>query len=343
MTQQSSDGGIFGLPFTEEDAKIIIQPIPWEVTTSYGGGTALAPQSILEASHQLDLFDINFKNAYQNGYYLKEVSQKLFEKNQALKTKAQKIIQKNELGQELTAKEHSDLEEINQSSSQLNQDIYQQTQEILKGEKFPALLGGDHSTPFGQIQAVMEKHPKASILHVDAHHDLRRAYQGFTHSHASIFYNVMESNWAPKKLVQVGIRDFCEEEYSYSQNDPRQVCFYDSQIQEKIFQGQSWQSLCEEIVSQLSDDVYISCDIDGLSPDFCPNTGTPVPGGLSYQQFVYLLKTLHTQKKRIIGFDLVEVAPDPKQVSEFDSNVGARILFQLCGWLIQTNHLSVNS
>ena len=197
----------------------------------------------------------------------------------------------------------------------------------------------DHSTPFGQIQAVGESlQGNYSILHIDAHHDLRKAYQGFTHSHASILYNVMESHFAPKSLAQVGIRDFCEEEFDYAKSDEHIHVYYDRDNAKRMAAGVSWHEICQNIANNLTDPVYITCDIDGLSPELCPHTGTPVPGGLSYQQFSLLIEEV-AKTKRIIGFDLVEVYQDPKKLNEIDGNIGARVLFELCGWSVHSKEI----
>lgn len=333
----SSDDGIFGLPYTKEESKIIITPVPWEVTTSYGAGAALGPESILQASHQLDLFSRQFGKAYEAGYFMNSVDHEIKSKNVELKETAQWIMDEQVKSSPDTSSIKSKTEQINNESEKLNQWVYQQTTEVLKNNQLSVLLGGDHSTPYGHIQAIAEKHENNySILHIDAHHDFRDSYQGFTHSHASIFYNVMQSEFAPKKITQVGIRDFCEEEFIYAKINDRIDVFYDEDLQANKFQNISWLEQCQTIAATLTDEVYISCDIDGLSPDFCPNTGTPVPGGISYDEFVFLVKTLFQSGKKIIGCDLVEVAPDPKGISEWDANVGARVLFQLCGWMIES-------
>jgi agmatinase len=181
----------------------------------------------------------------------------------------------------------------------------------------------------GYLQLQAEQHTDFGLLVIDAHMDLRKAYEGFTYSHASIFYNALEQLPQIKKLVQVGIRDYCHEEKEYvEQSENRIQIFYDRDMRAKIYQGISWASICEEIVESLPDKVYLSVDIDGLDPKLCPNTGTPVPGGLEYEELVYLLNTLQSSGKTIIGFDLCEVSPGD---SDWDGNVGARLLFHLCG------------
>lgn len=339
----SSSDGIFGLPGNYENSQLILLPVPWEVTTSYGAGAAFGPISILKASHQLDLFSLQFGKAYEQGYFLQDLPTKILNKNHEAKEKAQWVMQQSglaELEQGQLDELQQQIEQVNLASEELNEWVYENSKKVLADGKFCALVGGDHSTPYGQIKALSEHYNNYySVLHIDAHHDLRQAYQSFTHSHASIFYNVMESDFAPTQLTQVAIRDFCEDEFNYAQEDERIQCFYDDDLKERLHRGETWKSICEQIAQTLPENVYISCDIDGFSPSLCPNTGTPVAGGLDFHQFTTLLKTLWEQNKRIIGFDLVEVAPDPQEISEMDGNVGARVLFQMAGWMMKTQGL----
>ena len=218
---------------------------------------------------------------------------------------------------------------INQACIETNAWVYSQAKKILADHKIPAVIGGDHSTPYGLIKAILEKNPDTGVLHIDAHADLRISYQDFTHSHASIMHNVMSLAHAPISLVQVGIRDFCEEEYNRIVHDARIHTFFGPQLEDSLFEGIPWTNICRQICAKLPPKVYVSFDIDGLSPLFCPGTGTPVPGGISFAQARYLLKTLAQSNRDIIGFDLNEVAPSPQ--GEWDGNVGARMLYQLCG------------
>jgi agmatinase len=147
-------------------------------------------------------------------------------------------------------------------------------------------------------------------------------------------YNTLEHIPQVKKLVQVGIRDFCEEEFNYcaAQKD-RVSLFTDRYLQNKKMQGVHWAKLCEEIIQTLPSEIWISFDIDGLDPRFCPHTGTPVPGGLDFQEANYLIGALVSAGKTIIGFDLNEVAPNLDNPNdEWDANVGARLLYKLAAW-----------
>jgi agmatinase len=197
----------------------------------------------------------------------------------------------------------------------------------LSAGKIVGLLGGDHSTPLGFMQALSKHYPSFGILQIDAHMDLRIAFEGFTYSHASIMYNSLKINQV-SKLVQVGIRDYCEEEIQVMRNEGNRVkTYFDDQLKFDAYQGKLWHNQVNEIIAQLPQHVYVSFDIDGLDPKLCPNTGTPVAGGLEYHQAIYLLNALAKSGKEIIGFDLNEVAPGE---DEWDANVGARLLFKLC-------------
>lgn len=335
----SSDYGIFGLPFTREESRLVLLPVPWEVTTSYGRGTSLGPKIIRQASEQVDLFDLETKKAYETGYFMMPFSEEIYERNMKLKAKAQEIIQMRTDLKVDEKKEAALLAEINDASRELTAWVKAESLKILKEGKLLGLIGGDHSSPLGSIQAVSEFHGRDfGVLHIDAHADLRNSYQGFNESHASIMNNVMNDPLSPQKLVQVGIRDFCEEEFDFiAANKNRIKTYFDLDLKKRLIRGESWHQLATEIVKELPNKVYISFDIDGLDPALCPNTGTPVAGGLSLEQVYYLFSMVAESGRKIVGFDLNEVSPGEAGESEWDGNVGARVLYKLCGWSVVTN------
>ncbi len=315
---------LFELDIAETtDSKLHLLMTPWELTTSYGQGTANGPIAIQQASSQLDFFDIDFGDCRKAGISASTLPDSIAGSQKVLAKEVEKIRDGLE----------GDTKGINQASDNLNNWVYNESKKQIAAGKIPGLIGGDHSCPYGLIKALSEKHSEFGILHIDAHADLRNAYQGFTHSHASIMYNVVNLKNRPQKLVQVGIRDFCKEEYDIIDNTPSIKTFFDRHIFEEKSQGANWASITKNIINELPENVYISFDIDGLSPEFCANTGTPVPGGLSFNEVSYLIKQTGLSKK-IIGFDLVEVAPGKD--SELDANIGARLLYQLCGWSLKS-------
>ncbi len=308
-------------------------PVPWEATTSYGGGTSDGPAAILEASKQVDLFDGDVTRPYEPGLFIREESREVRSWNEEARAQAAKIIAVGgDIGGDASLQDS--LARVNAISGKVNDWVRSQTREVLAQGKIAAVVGGDHSVPFGALQALAEKHPSFGILHFDAHLDLRIAYEGFSFSHASIMHNVMERIPAAKKLVQVGIRDYCEQEWEYALEQGERIRVYtDRECVRRKFEGASWSTIAREIVAQLPQEVWVSFDIDGLDPRFCPHTGTPVPGGLEFQEANYILALLVKSGRKIIGFDLNEVAPGPDG-DEWDANVGARMLYKLCAWTL---------
>jgi len=327
----SYTAGLFGIPTKLESAKIVVIPVPWEVTTSYGSGTAQGPLSVLKASPQIDLFDLELKNSYEQGFHMLEIPQDLQNLNDDLKNKALQLRADLEQNEVLSADLKPVLDEVNTGCARMAEWVYQQSSQALKRGQVPAVLGGDHSSPEGNIRAVSEATKgKFGVLHIDAHADLRVRYQGFERSHASIMHNVMSAAWKPEKLVQVAIRDFSQEEFSLIRERTDIATFFDLYLKRDAFEGKPWSESCANIIDSLPQQVYVSFDIDGLSPEYCPHTGTPVPGGLTFDQANYLLGALVKSGRRIVGFDLNEVAPGGGD--EWDGNVGARLLYKMCGW-----------
>lgn len=320
---------IFGLPFTPGESDIVLLPVPWEVTVSYASGTAGAPEAILKASHQVDLFHLFNENAWQQGICMDELPEELMEINSTIRLKAEKYLAEYVSGGNLSKKARAWLEEINGACHFMNEWVRNKSLQYLDQGKTVGVVGGDHSTPLGLIQALSQRYRSFSILQIDAHCDLRKAYEGFVYSHASVMYNAVQLK-PVANLVQVGVRDLCAEEYDFIEKSANRVaCFHNEYLSTEKFSGRVWKSLADVIVSHLGEYVYVSFDIDGLEPFYCPNTGTPVPGGLSYNEAVFLIRRIVESGRSIIGFDLNEVAPGP---SEWDANVGARILFELCAW-----------
>lgn len=321
-------GTLFGLPFLPETSQLIIIPVPWEVTVSYDAGTSRGPKAILDASTQVDLFMDDIPEAWKLGVTLLPISEEWLRENDKLRNEAYLYIKWLEDGKPEFPEENlqETPQKITKSSAQLNRWVKSQALKYLADGKMVAVVGGDHSTPLGLIEALGEQHESFGILQIDAHADLRIAYEEFEFSHASIMYNALKCPQI-SKLVQVGIRDFSEAESNMiKESKGKIITFFDSEIKDKEFEGKSWKSICKKIVSALPNKVYISFDIDGLDPKLCPHTGTPVPGGFEMERIMYLVKMVVKSGKQIIGFDLCEVAPGDDQ---WDGNVGARILYRL--------------
>jgi agmatinase len=331
------NNNIFGLPFTEEDARLVLIPVPWEVTVSYRAGTARAPEHIFRASRQIDLLDVDVPDGWRKGFFMQPRDKKILLKSDYLRKEAELYINYISQGEKLESNKFmfKTLKEANEGSAMLNAWVYTQAVELLEKNKLVGLVGGDHSTPFGFLKALAEKKGDFGILQIDAHCDLRIAFEGFLHSHASIMYNVLNELPQVKKLVQVGVRDYSESEWQYVCNsNSRIVVYLDKELRERQFEGQLWKQITEEIVNHLPDNVYISFDIDGLDPKLCPNTGTPVHGGMETEQVFYIFRRIIQSGRKLIGFDLNEVGISS---NEWDENVGARVLFKLCNLMVGAN------
>lgn len=335
-----ADGTIFGLPFTADESEIVVVAVPWEVTVSYGAGASEGPDAILDASFQVDLLHQEFPGLWKQGIYFDAGAEHWKSTSDEHKALAQPIIEALENGEVIAENEalSQSLKTINEASTKLNAELKERVLDWHSKGKKVILLGGDHSTPFGYYQALASQYDNFGILHFDAHMDLRIAYEGFTYSHASIMYNTIQLPQV-SKLVQVGIRDFSEEEVGVIKSTDKVKVFTDTDLKKAQFEGKTWKQQVDEIIELLPNNVAVSFDIDALYQWYCPNTGTPVPGGLSYEQAVYALSRLAESDKNIIGIDLVEVAPS--ETDEWDGNVGARMLFHMCGVLAKNNKLNV--
>jgi agmatinase len=327
VSRATNKVGLFCLPYSPSDASLIIIPAPWEVTVSTRSGTALGPESILKASYQLDLFVHDYPRASQMGIAMLPIPHDWKMLSDNLRHDTTSYIHALELGIQNPTLSNSLVQKINRYTRLFKENIKAKASTYLKKGKMVAVLGGDHSTALGFIEALSEHYDDFGILHIDAHATLKKAYQGFTYSHASIMYNALKLPQVTK-LVQVGLRDYSQEEAKIiADSQGRIVAFLSEQLKERNFKGQPWDSSCQEIIQALPDKVYISFDIDGLDVKLCPSTGTPVPGGLDFEEVCYLLKCLVEAGKQVIGFGLFEVAPGEN--IDWDAQVGSRMLYKL--------------
>jgi agmatinase len=331
------NNNIFGLPFSEDDAQIILFPVPWEVTVSCNAGTARATEHIFKASTQIDLFYADMPNGWKKGFYMLPVDKKILIKSDYLRKEAELYIDFIAHGQDINNNKFmlKSLKEINEGSELMNNWVYEKTKALLSKDKLVGLIGGDHSVSLGYFKALAEKYNSFGVLQIDAHCDLRKAYEKFNYSHASIMYNALTEIDAIERLVQVGVRDYCEEEWNYICNSNYKVItYFDQQIKERLFAGDHWVHIVDEMITHLPENVYFSFDIDGLDPKLCPNTGTPVPGGFQSDEILYLLKKIVESGKKIIGFDMVEVGVGE---TNYDAVVASRLLWKICNLFVKSN------
>ena len=335
----AADSGIFGLDTPLDDAAAVVVPVPFEATVSYGAGTARGPAAILSASRQVDLFDADVGRPYLAGIAIEPLPDAIEALNLKARAAAREHIAALTHGTKPDAKH---LAQVNAAGAIVNAHVFDRVRRLLAREQLPVVIGGDHSVPYGAIQACAEHlgDTPLGILHIDAHCDLRLAYEDFSWSHASIMRNVID-HMPSTRLVQVAIRDFGDGELEVvtSRRD-RVTTYFDAQLRQARLKGR-FAEVAAAIVEQLPHDVYVSFDIDGLDPTLCPNTGTPVPGGLAFDEAIELLRALSVSGRRIIGIDLNEVSPgddvsDDDLGGSWDANVGARLLYKMIGFALHT-------
>ena len=319
---ECANHGLFGLPFNTDESEVILIPVPWEASVSFRTGTSRAPESIRQASRQVDLYDPFLPDGWKNGYFLLAEEGELAEKSAA----AQMQIESQRIAE--TEQGSDNAHKVDLLCADMIEQVRQISRNWLDRSKIVAVLGGDHSTPLGLLQALSEDHTSFGLLQIDAHMDLRADFEGLKYSHASIMRNALEIQQI-QKIVQVGVRDYCQDEWTYAHSHAERVqCFFDRQMQREKLEGRKWSSICEEVIGFLPGKVYISLDIDGLDASLCPSTGTPVPGGLQWEETLVLLEEIVRSGRQIIGFDLCEVGASSGD--SWDAVVGAQLLYRLC-------------
>lgn len=276
-------GGVDAEMADFENAKVLIWPVPFEKTVSYGGGTKDGPHAIIDASRNMELFD-------------------------------------EEIGGETAQIGIHTLPAIDadREVNDMMQALYDETKRLMKLNKFICMLGGEHSISSPVIKAHYEAYPKLSVLQIDAHADLRDEYDGTPYSHASIMRRVVE--FCP--AVQVGIRSLSADEARVIPSLPTKV-FYAKDIVGRT----DW---IEEAVANLTDDVYLTIDVDGFDPSLIPTTGTPEPGGLGWYEVVRLIKKA-AETRRIVGMDVTELSTQPGNNSP--SFLTAKLIYKTLGYI----------
>ncbi len=330
----NTSNNIFGLPFDVSESRLVFIPVPWDVTTSNLCGTSGGPHAIFQNSFQIDLYDPVVPNAWKRGMAMENIDPAMVNRNKELRRQAKKVIRFLESGR--IPEENRDIKEllniVNQACNALILDLEMRCLQYLENGQLPFLVGGDHSISTGLIRALAKQDDNFGILQIDAHADMRKTYQGFSHSHASVMDQALETEGI-SQIVQVGIRELCNEEVKAISHHHKKVkTFFDHDLHQRLYEGEVWAEICHDIVDKLPDNIYISFDVDGLEPSYCPGTGTPVPGGLSFNMAFCLLETAFNAGKRFIGGDLVETGPTP-----MDGIISSRILYRLAGMVIQSN------
>lgn len=200
----------------------------------------------------------------------------------------------------------------NESPEMMVEAVYNRVSGYLKDGKFVVTIGGEHSVSCGSIKAYSEKYSNLSVLQIDAHADLREEYMGSKYNHACVMKRAKD--WA--KIVQVGIRSVATEEKDFIE---RKRVFY----AHEIFQNNKW---IKKAIGELTENVYLTIDLDGFDPSFLPSTGTPEPGGMNWWQVIELIENL-VRKRNLVGFDIVELCPNPNEKSS--DVTAAKLLYRI--------------
>ncbi len=283
-------GGIEETEFSDfENAQVLIFPVAYEGTVSYGAGTGAGAMAIVDASRNMELYEEETDaEVYKIGIHT--------------------------------------LEEFKPRTTPeaMSKALYEETKNLLKAEKFVCMLGGEHSVSAPVIRAHAEKFHNISILQIDAHADLRDEYDGTPHSHASIMARSVKDLRIP--AVQVGIRSLSAEEARSLDDLPTRI-FWAKDIVGRT----DW---IDSAINSLTENVYLTIDIDGLDPSLVPTTGTPEPGGLGWYEVLTLIKKL-AEKRRVVGMDLVEFAKTDN--SDAPAFLCAKLIYKSLAYIFQTN------
>ena len=331
------DSGLFGLDTPPDAAAVHVLGVPFDATTSFRRGTSEGPAAILAASHQVDLFDLVTGRPFEAGIHMPPIDENVRAWNEDARSLAESVIEAG--GVDHAPELASIAARVDAFSDRIERWVRARTRATLDAKKLPALVGGDHSVPLGAILEVANRHPGLGLFHVDAHADLRPAYEGFAQSHASILHNALERGESIERVLQVGIRDLSEEEHErIADSRGRLHTLTDATWSEARLTGGNLRELVRRELEVLPSEVYVTFDVDGLDPALCPNTGTPVPGGLRWDEAMLWLSELVRSGRRIVGLDLCEVAPDPHSTpgQGWDEIVGARLLYRLIGFALMS-------
>lgn len=309
------DSHIFDSRGIWEDCDYIVIPVPWDATASYRLGTAFAPEAIIEATHQVDTYDLEFDDNIRGNVYVDSPIREASEANEICRHLHERVLNGDQ----------GSLLPLNQISHSVHEAIKERVSSWLSLGKHPIVLGGDNSVSLGSILAHNAHYEDLSVLHFDAHADLREAYQGIRYSHASIMFNVMQMS--DLHITQVGVRDLSQPEYDRIMSSNGRIIPYFAKDILKNATDNTFEDTAARIVSTLSQNVYICLDVDVLDIGVVPNTGTPVPGGLNWWQLNSIFKACAKSGRRIVGFDINESAADGN-----DPIIAARLLHKLIGW-----------
>lgn len=326
----ASDAGCYFRDTTSTDeAKLVVVSAPWSVTSDYGRGAAYAPDAVIEASAKKDIYDIHTHLSLEGKVATAEIDYNIQECSGQLGREAERIaINIEENGEVVGDKSLSRVERVNVGFGEMQASVYGQVLRVAKAGKRVAVVGGDQSVAFGAVKALSECYEGVGVLSVDAHADLHKEQSPYLYSHTTIMRNIAEELPLVSKIVEVGVRDITHDEAEFVASNDKVEIFFSEALAARRFEGESWRDICDEICAALPAKVYISFDIDALKIEFCHNTNAPVPGGMTFDEVVYLINRVVATGHEIVGFDITEVVPN------LDNPMDARVAARLLGKMI---------
>jgi agmatinase len=273
-----------------DNARVLVFPVSYEGTVSYGAGTGKGASAIIDASRNLELYE-------------EETDAEVYK-----------------IGIHTTAEFSAKA-----TPEKMMNGLYEETRKLISDDKFLCMIGGEHSVSAPVIRAHAEKFHNLSVLQIDAHADLRDEYDGTPHSHASIMARVVKDLRIPS--VQVGIRSIsADEARSLDEGIPTKIYWA-----KDIVGRTDW---IDSAINSLTDNVYLTIDVDGLDPSLMPTTGTPEPGGLGWYETITLIRKV-AEKRKIVGMDLVEYA----YVENFPAPafLCAKLIYKTLGYIFRAD------
>jgi agmatinase len=270
-----------------DKAKIVLIPVPYDDTSTWGKGADRGPKAFLEASENMELYDIETDSeVYKKGIFLSEP-----------------VLE-------------------NSSAEAMVNAVHKVTKEYIKRNKFVTLFGGEHSISIGTIRAFNECFEDLTVLHIDAHADLRDSYEGTPFNHACAVHEASKTT----NLVQVGIRSMDAIEKTFMDED--KVFFAHDMVDDEFWM--------DNVIELLGDNVFITFDLDAFDPSICPSTGTPEPGGLLWYETLEFLRRVF-EETNVIGFDIVELCPnDIDKSSDF---LAAKLYYKMLSYKFMDNEI----
>ncbi len=268
-----------------ETAKVVLIPVPYDGTSTWQKGADKGPEAFLDASENMELYDIETDSeVYKNGVYL-----------------APPVV-------------------VNSTPEAMADAVHQETKKFIKKKKFVTIFGGEHSISIGTIRAFNEAFDNLTVLHIDAHADLRKSYEGSSCNHACAVYEASQNT----NLIQVGIRSMDIQEKSVMDYDK-------THFAHEMAIDDTWM---DSVIEQMTDNVFITFDLDAFDPSILPSTGTPEPGGLFWYETLDFLKLVFNEKN-VVGFDIVELCPNKNDKSS--DFLAAKLYYKMLSYKFESS------